>query len=706
MLYVVYGHRNENEGVVSFANVGFTNNERTFSGPGGRAKDKDYKHKAAGGNWIVIREDLECDSIKLEAEVHKRLMKKGFRRDPDNTGNTEEFEFNMTPDQIESLVSITLNEAKYGIARRNSYKMRSRQQECHDKAIHALTGLGYDSFLIGAVMRFGKTFTFYQIMKSLDAKITVIITYKPNDVMEAWRSELDNHIDFEDYQFFVANKTNYEEIYSCEKNVVLFVSAQYLINDSGSADKEWIYSLPVDLLGADEQHHGTRTNNFINIENRINAKKKIELSGTPYKTYARGKYPEDCIYRYSKTDLHMKTYCIDIAKDIIGLSEAAGFIDGDAFNIDKFFAAEPDGFVFPQKVEDTMYKIFGTRDQKGLSLISPFHVRGLDRNNLNHILIRLRGVQSCIAMKKLINKIAPNYEVILAAGQSSEAITEPSELANIIDRNEKTVTLTCRRFETGVTIPQWGSVFVLRGDSSPESYYQAAYRACSNNKVLNKEEFYVFDFDPSRVLELAYLSSQITKKPGKPMVDAIAEYFECASIYSSDGNKFAKIDSTEVIRHWEENVCSRDPAAAISSEYGMNQGFLSIGAREALASVNAAKANALKSVLHDNGMEKGKVKKQGPKEATATQEKELKKLVEKMKTVCRRLPMVIIGKKFTDLHSLLDSTDSDGYFMEKTGVSLSVYRDMVKSGALNEDWQNDCIIRIYNGFSTIRPEFY
>jgi hypothetical protein len=637
---------------------------------------------------------------KSDIEFHKFIESNGMSKTRDNR------EWFNIPNGLNDIKTLW-NKFVSNIARRDSYDMRPHQQECHDKAIHALTGLGYDSFLIGAVMRFGKTFTSYQIMKSLGSKNTIIVTYKPNDVKEAWRSELDNHVDFHDYQFFVANESDYEDISSCEKNVVLFVSAQYLINESGSADKEWIYSLDTDLLIVDEQHFGGATDKFTDMIGRIEPKKKIELSGTPYKTYARGKYPEDCVYRYSKIDLHMKTYCIDLAADIVGLSEAAGFIDGDAFNIDKFFAAENGNFVFPQKVEDTMMKIFGVNPfQAGLNLISPFHVRGLDRNNLDHILIRLPGVQSCLAMKKMISKIAPNYEVIFAAGKSSEAIISSRELINIIERSDKTVTLTCGRFETGITVPEWGSVFVLHGGSAPESYYQTAFRACSKNEALNKEEFYVFDFDPSRVLELTYVSSQIVKKPGQPMVDAVSHYFDCASIYVSDGNKFAEVDSTEVIRHWEDVVSVRDISKAISSEYGMNQGFLSVGAIKALASVNAAKANALKSVLYDNGMAKGKVKKQVAKKATAAQKKELKKLVEKMKTVCKRVPMVVIAEEHPDLHSLFDSGDPTGYFKMVTGVSLEVYREMIDSGSLDYEWQNTCIISIHNNSSMIQPEVY
>jgi len=138
----------------------------------------------------------------------------------------------------------------------------------------------------------------------------------------------------------------------------------------------------------------------------------------------------------------------------------------------------------------------------------------------------------------------------------------------------------------------------------------------------------------------------------------------------------------------------------------MNQGFLSVGAIKALASVNAAKANALKNVLYDNGMAKGKVKKQVAKKATAAQKKELKKLVEKMKTVCKRVPMVVIAEEHPDLHSLLDSGDPTGYFKMVTGVSLEVYREMIDSGALDYEWQNSCIISIHNSSSMIQPEVY
>ena len=640
---------------------------------------------------------------KSDIEFHKFIESNGMSK---TRNNREWFDIPGGLNDIKTL----WNKLITSIARPNSYKMRPHQQDCHDKAVHALTTLGHDSFLIGAVMRFGKTFTSYQIMKSLGAKNTIIVTYKPNDVMESWRNELNDHIDFDDYEFFVANDANYEDIVSCEKDVILFVSAQYLINDSGSKSKDWIYNIDTDLLLVDEQHYGGNTDNLIEKISLINAVKRIELSGTPYKTYARGVYPEECTFRWSKIDLHMKTFCIDMAEGLVDKLDNAGFTDENGFNINKFFAAEDGGFIFPNKVEATMWKIFDVIEfQSGSHLISPFAVRGLDRNNLDHILIRLPGVQSCVAMKDLLSKfIGHKYHIINAAGQGAGVVTNSRALIQLINNNKKTITLTCGRFETGITVPQWGSVFMLHGGESPESYFQTVYRACSRNDAIGKTEFNVFDFDPHRALELAYSSSRIMKQDGESLEDAVSDYFDCASIYMVKENKFAEINSEELIQFYENTISVRDPAKAISSEYGMSHLNLNASAIKALADVSAAKAKTLRALMHDNGMTKGSIKKSKTKKTQKQKDdlKTLKKVAEKLKTVCSRIPLVIIQEEFPDLQSLLDSTDSTGYFKNITGVTLPVYRDMVESGALKYDWQNDCIIRIYNGFSTIRPEFY
>jgi len=76
-----------------------------------------------------------------------------------------------------------------------------------------------------------------------------------------------------------------------------------------------------------------------------------------------------------------------------------------------------------------------------------------------------------------------------------------------------------------------------------------------------------------------------------------------------------------------------------------------------------------------------------------------------MKTVCRRIPIVVITKEYADLANLLDSESDSWYFKEVTGIDLSDYKDMIDSGALDYEWQDRSIIRIFNNFQNITPEF-
>lgn len=73
----------------------------------------------------------------------------------------------------------------------------------------------------------------------------------------------------------------------------------------------------------------------------------------------------------------------------------------------------------------------------------------------------------------------------------------------------KTITLTCGKLTTGVTVKPWTGVFMLRNMSSPESYFQTAFRCQSpwdiedefKHKTIIKKECYVFDFALNRALK-------------------------------------------------------------------------------------------------------------------------------------------------------------------------------------------------------------
>ena len=704
-LYVVAGSRNITNGLVEYANVGMTYKDRPTEE---RLKDVDYNRKKGGGNWVYLGEWELGDHE--DREVHKILESKGFPKDPENTGNTEEFRFNRSKEEIHEIISESVMEVKHGVSSRlNDFGMRPAQQECHDAVLKAFSD-GHRQFLIGAIMRFGKTFVSYQIMKSLGSNLTIVATYKTNDVVKAWKDEINNHVNFIDYRFVNIKDCTPEDFKSNQKTVV-FVSVPYLLNDTGARDKNWIYDLNPDLLIVDEQHYGSNTIPFKKIVERFNPKKRIDLSGTPYKAYLRGSYPEECIYRWDKLPIKMNLFSIDLAKDVVENLESAGFIEEDGFNINKFFSAGDNGFIFHADVEAAMKKIFGINPfERNKHLFSPICIREIeDKKCLDHILLRLENVSSAIAMEKMLESMLPEYTIIRAAGQDSGAIKKADQLQSLISRSTKSITITVGRFETGITIPRWGSVFALHGGSSPESYFQTAYRASSecNEGDRNKKCFYVFDFDPSRCFEVLYVSRAISKKSGESLSSSFDDFFDCANVYAVENNKFAPIDAQEVIKHFENVLSKRDPASEIRSEYGMNNLRLSGKSIMALTDISASKAKHISIAMTKNDLPKGKIKKRAATVGLNSEQKEtINKLIEKMKTVCSRIPIVIITKDYVDLSSLLEDTDNNDYFKEVTGVYLSDYAEMIETGALGYEWQDRAIIRIHNITNAIKPEVY
>jgi len=648
-------------------------------------------------------EELKLITAKIvpafctDKKVHKVL------ETYNNCHNIRKEWFHCNPDDVLRAI----NEVAYGIPRTHSFTMRPHQQECHDKVIKAFSN-GYDEFLIGAIMRFGKTFTSYQIMKTLGSDLTFVVTYKTNDVVKAWREEIENHVDFKDYRFLNVKDCNLDLLQS-NKKVVVFVSVPYLLNDAGAKDKSWIYKLKPDLVIVDEQHYGSATPKFREIIEKLNPTKRIDLSGTPYKALMRGSYPDECVYRWDSLPIGMNLFVIDLAKEVTENSELAGFIDEDGFHINKFFAADKNGFIFHRDVESAMIKLIGKNPfEKNKHLFSPFCIREIDdKQSLNHILMRLESVDSAIAMEKMLTDMLPDYKIIRAAGSDSLAIKDADKLQSIISKSNKSITITVGRFETGVTIPLWGTVMPLHAGSSPESYTQTAYRASSECKTDRwaKKSFNVIDPDPHRAFEVVYTSRRIMKKKGASLKESFEDFFDCANVYVVDENRFVKLTSDQLIKNYETFLSKRDPASEIRSEYGMNNLRLSASAIVALTGINATKAKNISLLMTNNDLPKGKIKKRAQAVGLKSEEKEvINDLIEKMKTVCSRIPIVVIANEYVDLDSLLGDVNNKTFFKKVTGVTIDDYRDMLSTGALNMEWQDRAIARINNLLETIKPE--
>ena len=363
-------------------------------------------------------------------------------------------------------------------------------------------------------------------------------------------------------------KTDYDDKI---KGLVEFVSLQnikgskYLTADGEGYDKLMELSnrkengrqvgLSWDILIVDEAHEAVDTKKTEAAFAHIDRKYTLYLSGTPFKALAQGKFTEETIFNWSYADeqkskedwdkeegtglyaapnpyetlpkLNLYTYRMsDIAREEIRRGvESDNGIDEYAFDLNEFFTTSGDSMRF---IHDKDVDKFLDMLMTGEGF--PFSTPEL-RNQLAHTFWILDRVNSAKALKAKLEKREDfkDYEIILAAGdgrsEEDEQLEsdksydrvmkaiERAENADPADRSKKhkTITLSVGQLTTGVTVPQWTGVFILRNWKSASEYMQAAFRCqnpwlrrLSDETYERKENSYVFDFDPARTLDMYY----------------------------------------------------------------------------------------------------------------------------------------------------------------------------------------------------------
>jgi hypothetical protein len=203
----------------------------------------------------------------------------------------------------------------------------------------------------------------------------------------------------------------------------------------------------------------------------------------------------------------------------------------DGFDLNIFFKAEGEGSKAHFKYEDDVQKwldlIRGSFQEQIVDTLKlktekpplPYSDAPL-KSVLNHTFWFLPSVAACHAMANLLkkrnNKFYHDYKVIIAAG--TEAGIGVKALEPVLDGMDeplqsKTISLSCGKLTTGVSVKPWTGIFMLRNSSSPETYFQAAFRVQTpwviknpdskspNKEEILKEECYVFDFAPNRALK-------------------------------------------------------------------------------------------------------------------------------------------------------------------------------------------------------------
>ena len=325
----------------------------------------------------------------------------------------------------------------------------------------------------------------------------------------------------------------------------------------------------------------------------ITSRHYLYLSGTPFRALGSGEFLEDQVFNWTYSDeqaakenwnaslgenpyaalpkMVMLTYKVpDSITANVAINE--GY---DEFDINEFFRAE-----VPEKgkVESARF-VYEEDVQKWLKMIQGSYMPvdglkpGAERppmpfsditllNVLSHTLWFLPNVASCYAMYNLLkqkqNNFFHDYRVIVCAGaKAGIGLDALRPVLNAMDDplKTKTITLSCGKLTTGVTVRPWAGVFMLRNLKSPETYFQTAFRVQSPWEIVNdkgdkeiiKQECYIFDFALERALhQISDYSCRLKVDETSPE-KKVAEFISFLPVLAFDGASMNRIDAQDIL---------------------------------------------------------------------------------------------------------------------------------------------------------------
>lgn len=498
-------------------------------------------------------------------KVHEVLLRSGIRKKCFDTNANEWFVCELST-AVEAIKAVKENKTALTSSQVNNGRspiiFRPEQQKAIRETIKCFKSK--DRMLWNAKMRFGKTLSALEVAKEFQFKKTIIITHRPV-VEDGWFDDFDKiFYDRRDYAFGSKTKgKKIEELINSSFKFVYFASMQDLRGSQevgGNFEKnEEIFSLDWDFVVVDEAHEGTQTQLGKAVLEKVikpnNAYKTcvLELSGTPFNLLtdfesdsiytwdyimeqeAKLKWPLEHfgdsnpyeelpkmnIYTYHLEET-LKAY-IDIEDKAFNFREFFRIWTGD---IKKDFARIPPGKHIGDFAHEQDIKSFLDLICKESEITNYPYSTERYRKFFRHTLWIVPGVKEARALSELLKRhhIFQHFKIVNVAGEGDEEIDTSDALSAVRNAmtsdpdNTYTITLSCGRLTTGVSVPEWTAVLMLAGSYSTAAsqYLQTIFRVQTpaNINGCMKENCYVFDFAPDRTLKMVAESVQLSSRAG------------------------------------------------------------------------------------------------------------------------------------------------------------------------------------------------
>lgn len=649
-------------------------------------------------------------------------------------------------------------------------------------------------FLWNAKMRFGKTFTTYKLAQKMGLKKILILTFKPvveSSWEEDLNSHLDfegwqfvsRHTDLKG-----------EECNVNKPIVCFGSFQDYLGLKDGmiKPKNEWVHTTNWDMVVFDEYHFGAWRDNAKDLFEKEDLEKDVSnklfnenqsesdieqimpittdyylyLSGTPFRAISNGEFVEEQIYNWTYSDeqrekenwqgennpyaslprMVLMTYQLpDSIKEIALKGEY------NEFDLNTFFSAKGEyenaEFVYKEEVQKWLDLIRGSYlettvdslKQGAEKAILPFTT---NRANLQEVLQHtfwfLPNVASCYAMNNLLhekqNLFYQDYKIIVSAGARAgiglAALKPVKEAMTSEPLKTKTITLSCGKLATGVTVKPWTGILMLRNLSSPESYFQAAFRVQSpwtlknptglnpNEDEIIKKECYIFDFAPDRALrQIEEYSCRLNIEDINPE-QKVADFIQFLPVLSYDGMTMKNISPSELLdiaasgttatllaRRWQSaclvNVDNITLERLLKNERALAalmsiEGFRNLNLQSDIEII-VNKSNAVKKIKKD-ASDEGRDLTDKEKKEISKEEKEYKskrkQIQEKLIKFATRIPIFMYLTDYREqvLKDVITQLEP-GLFKRVTGLEVNDFELLTSLGLFNAELMNQAVFQ-------------
>lgn len=557
---------------------------------------------------------------------------------------------------------------------------------------------------------------------------------------------------------------------------------------------EWVHLTEWDLVVFDEYHFGAWNENSKNLfvqedEDELNtteektptasetkAKDMVDydetylpittthylfLSGTPFRALASGEFIEEQIYNWTYSNeqaakdawpsahpgkpnpyaslprMVMLTY--KVPDEIINVARGGEY---NSFDLNAFFEAKGEGggaeFIMKEHVQKWLDLMRGSympqsHDDLKLGAQKPALPYSDTRllNVLNHTVWYLPRVNSCYAMRNLLNEpqntFFQDYRINVAAG--TEAGVGLAALERVQETMQdplksKTITLTCGKLTTGVTVKPWTGIFMLTNMRSPETYFQAAFRVQSpwtvkgdkGEEEIIKQECYVFDFALDRSLRMVSDYSCRLSTGNVSPEQKVGEFIDFLPVLAYDGSAMKQVSAAEILdiamagtsatllaRRWESallvNVDNETLSRILNNEEALRalmsiEGFRSLNQDiETIINKSEAVKKAKKEAAED-GRELTKKEKRELSDEEKEYKSKRKEIQEKLIKFATRIPVFMYLTDFREqtLQDVITQLEP-GLFYKVTGLSVRDFELLVSLGVFNNGLMNDAVYK-------------